>query len=54
MHFWISCIVFEKLAFKLKKYPKIAIFGFFKKSEFLIADCEKTKEDVKKTMLGVV
>ena len=54
MGFWISRIVFEKLAFKLKKYPKIAIFGDFLKNKFLIADCEQTKKDIEKPMLGVV
>ena len=49
----ISCIVFEKLAFKLKKYPEIDIFGDFRKSKLLTADCEQTKKDVEKTMRGV-
>ena len=54
MGFRISFIVFEILAFKLKNFPKIAIFGHFKKINISIANCEKTRRDIQKSMRSFV
>ena len=52
--FGISYIVFEIFPFKLKNFPKMAIFGHFKKIKISIANCEKTKKDIQKPICNFV